>query len=156
MMPKLSAVNILSVSGRRAASRWPIASLRGLVVSFFLGLMLVACQAGWSAEPMTITPDVLMTRLDSPQGLVILDVRSEAEYAEGHIPGALNIPYREIPDRLDELDGFKTHEIVLYCEVGVRAGIADLVLEQAGFQRTIPLQGDMRAWRQQGFPIATR
>lgn len=127
---------------------------RGIIALVFLGLIFITCQASLlSADP--ISPQNLANRLESPQAPIVLDVRSEAEYADGHIPGAVNIPYREIPARLDELMDFKTREIVVYCEVGVRAGIAELALEQAGFQHIVPLQGDISAWRQEGLPLET-
>ncbi|MEM0982284.1 MAG: rhodanese-like domain-containing protein [Cyanobacteria bacterium P01_H01_bin.58] len=124
-----------------------------LLIAFVLGLSLTACQVGFSLTEMT--PAILAARLASDNPPVLLDVRSPQEYAAGHIPGAINIPYREVPHRLDELAAFKTDEIVVYCEVGVRAGIAELALEKAGYQRIVQLEGDMRAWRDSGGPIAT-
>jgi rhodanese-related sulfurtransferase len=45
--------------------------------------------------------------------VVVLDVRPDAEYAAGHLPGALNIPLQELADRLDELPA--DSEVVAYC-----------------------------------------
>lgn len=134
-------------------SRSVMTTLKHLLIGFCLCISLAACQAG-VASVETISPQVLLAQLDAPREFLILDVRSEAEYADGHVPGAINIPYREIPNRLAELADFHNRKIVVYCEVGVRAGIAEHALEQAGFQQVIHLDGHMRRWRQEGLPTA--
>lgn len=112
-------------------------------------------QMGWSA-PESIAPQALMAALETDGAPLVLDVRSPAEYAAGHIPGAVNFPHREIPDRLAELAAFNQAKVVVYCELGVRAAIAERTLEQAGFQQVLTLEGDMRGWRSAALPIASR
>ena len=63
---------------------------------------------------------------------ILLDVRTPREYANGHVPGAVNIPVDELRDRLSELDPEK--EIYEYCQVGVRAHTAQRILKQHGFR----------------------
>lgn len=128
--------------------------LTGFILVLAIGLTLLIGQANGSALER-IAPQELMSQLTSEAAPVVLDVRSEQEFAEGHIPGAINIPYRQISDRLNEIDEFMAQEIVVYCEVGVRAGIAEIMLEQAGFERIFTLDGDMEGWRQAGLPIDT-
>lgn len=81
----------------------------------------------------------------------IVDVRSETEFAAGHIPGAKCIPLQQLPFRHADLgDG----ELVLVCEAGARACIAQRNLEQRS--RTIPvLEGGTRAWREAGLPLVS-
>lgn len=62
----------------------------------------------------------------------LVDVRTEEEYAYGHVEGAVNIPVDSLRERLDELDKNKT--IVEYCQVGIRGYIADRILTQRGFK----------------------
>ena len=126
----------------------------GMLIGALLGIALIMGQVSWSA-PQPIAPEALAAQLEAGQAPLILDVRSAQEFAEGHIPGALNIPYREVPTRLHELAVFQHRNIVVYCEVGVRAGIARIALEQAGFEHISMLEGHMQAWRQVGLPIDT-
>ena len=63
---------------------------------------------------------------------ILLDVRSPKEFSRGHVQGALNIPVDELRGRLNELDASK--EILEYCQVGVRAHIAQRILSQHGFK----------------------
>jgi rhodanese-related sulfurtransferase len=69
------------------------------------------------------------------------------------VPGAANIEYRQIPSRLADLAVLRDREVVVYCEVGPRAQVAQDVLRQAGFTNVRHLRGDMRAWRQGGLPM---
>lgn len=63
---------------------------------------------------------------------ILVDVRTEEEYKNGHLEGAINIPVDSLRDRLGELDKNKT--IVEYCKVGIRGYIADRILSQNGFK----------------------
>ncbi len=63
---------------------------------------------------------------------ILVDVRTELEYVNGHMEGAINIPVDELRDRLSELDPTKT--IVEYCQVGLRGYVADRILTQHGFK----------------------
>jgi len=108
-------------------------------------------------EPATIEPQTLVERLAwGDQALVILDVRTAAEYAEGHVPGAQNIPHTELAARIAELSAAQSSDIVVYCRSGTRAAQALTVLEGAGFKRLFHLQGDYQRWAEAGRPVATR
>lgn len=65
------------------------------------------------------------------EGYTLVDVRTEMEYSNGHIEGAINIPVDSMRERLGELD--KNKKIVEYCQVGLRGYIADRILTQHGF-----------------------
>lgn len=123
------------------------------MLGFSLAIFLAGGQVG-SSSPVRISPQALMARLEADTAPLILDVRSPAEYAAGHIPTAVNIPYREVPQRWPELAATTTETIVVYCEVGIRAGLAEMALEQAGFQQIVTLDGDIRGWRAAGLPIS--
>jgi rhodanese-related sulfurtransferase len=101
----------------------------------------------------SISPAEVLARLDEPGGPVLIDVRSREEYAEGHIPGAINIPYDRITDRLEDLQQFEERGIVLYCRTGRRAGIAESALLEAGFENLRDLDGHMVEWLEAGLPV---
>jgi rhodanese-related sulfurtransferase len=86
-----------------------------------------------------------------PQHLFVLDVRSPEEFKEGHVPGAVNIPYDQMASRLAEVP--KDKDVVLYCRSGRRAGIAAEVLGNNGYTRLSHLEGDMPAWIEKGRPV---
>jgi rhodanese-related sulfurtransferase len=66
---------------------------------------------------------------------IVVDVRTPAEYRSGHIPGAVNIDYREIGQRPPEVD--KDTLVVTYCRSGARASHAQATLEQLGFENVV-------------------
>ncbi len=83
----------------------------------------------------------------------VLDVRSPEEYASGHVPGAVNIPYDQVASRIAEVP--KDKDVVLYCKSGRRAGIAAEVLASQGYERLQHLEGDIVAWVEKGRPVET-
>ena len=86
-----------------------------------------------------------------PDHLFVLDVRTPQEYAEGHVPGAVNVPHDQLASRLAEVP--KDKDVVLYCKSGRRAGIAADVLAANGYMRLSHLEGDMPAWIEKGRPV---
>jgi phage shock protein E len=66
-------------------------------------------------------------------GAVLLDVRTQAEFSEQHIPGALNIPAHELEARLAEL-GPTTRPVVVHCRSGARSASAAQLLKRAGYE----------------------
>lgn len=103
-------------------------------------------------EP-TVTGEALAERLAAGATPLILDVRTPEEFQAGRVPGAINIPHTELAARLDELGpGARDREVVVYCESGRRAAVAEAVLRDAGYARTVHLEGDMAAWRRDQRP----
>ena len=116
-----------------------------------MATIIGACSQGESDAP-EIPPQELVARLTAEASPVVLDVRTPQEYAAGHVPGALNVPHKALPDRLAEVLGFRDREVVLYCERGKRSDMARAVLLEAGFTSVQHLQGHMVEWRRQRLP----
>jgi len=77
-------------------------------------------------------------------GAKVVDVRTPQEFASGHVPGAVNIPYEEIGKRTSEI-GPPATAVVLYCRSGRRSAIAVESLEKAGYRNLYDLQ-TVTAW----------
>ncbi len=77
------------------------------------------------------------------QGAVIIDVREDDEYAQGHIAGASNLPLSRIRDQLEKIP--KDRNIYLYCRMGQRSYFAATALQHLGFSRVSSYQVD--SWR---------
>ena len=84
------------------------------------------------------------------EGAPVSDVRERSEYDEGHVPGAQHIPYEQLEERIDEVQGKKT--LVVYCASGVRSSLATSIFERHGIT-AINLRGGFNAWRNAGLPI---
>jgi len=121
--------------------------------ALLLALALGGC--GWLRPEGVrfVTPDEVAAWATSPDAPLILDARSPEEYAEGHVPGAINVPFRQIGGRAGELEAGRTRGIVTYCEHGPRSLLAQRALAQAGFTHLAQLEGDMAGWRESGLSI---
>lgn len=88
-------------------------------------------------------------------GTVVLDVRTPAEYAEGHLPRAVNVDVEsaDFVTRLETLD--KTVPYALYCRSGNRSGTALSMMTAAGFTSTYHLGGGIGAWSAAGGEVTT-
>jgi phage shock protein E len=68
------------------------------------------------------------------EGVKVVDVRTPEEFADGHVPGAVNIPYDEVGARLREIGPAST-PVLLYCYSGGRAATAAKTLQEKGYTR---------------------
>jgi len=85
--------------------------------------------------------------------LVIVDVRTPAEFQQGHVPNAINVPLSEIINNPAILTSSKGKPIVLYCRSGYRAGKAAEALQKDGYQNLRHLEGDMQGWLKAGLSV---
>ncbi len=118
-----------------------------------LGLAGVACAAESGApSSASITPEELVRRIEAGSAPFVLDVRTEGEFAKGHVPGAVNVPHTELEARRAELPKALDTEIVVHCESGRRALTAERWLREQGYTRVRDLEEHMRGWRTAGHP----
>lgn len=88
-----------------------------------------------------ISPKEAKQRFESEEQVNILDVRSEAEYEQGHIPGALLLPLDQLEDEIANCFPNKETRIYVYCRSGVRSKIAARLLDQMGYQQIYEFGG---------------
>lgn len=101
-----------------------------------------------------------------PAGQVLIDVREPAEYATGHIAGAVNIPrgvlefevdaHPAVANVSDPALSRKERPLYLYCRTGGRAALAALSLQRLGFVDVRSIAGGIVAWTGAGLPATTR
>jgi len=151
---------------RRPSPRGPAAALLGLACPL-IALLLVAAAAaasestsaaaaeegGTSMTLAPITPAKLAERMESGDAPLVIDVRSTREWYEGHIPGALHIPYRMLDKGIPLVP--RDREVVVHCLGGGRASRAIPLFRNAGFPVLRRLEGDFSAWKRQGLPVET-
>ena len=99
-----------------------------------------------------MTPRALSEAIHRGTAPAILDVRTPAEYAAGHLRGAVNIPFNEVGRRATELASLRERPLIVYCGHGPRAWMAGVVLRRHGFRHIRFLSGHMAGWRRAGLP----
>ncbi len=108
----------------------------------WLWLMLVLL-VGCAKAPTVTAGDA---RSAVAAGALLLDVRTPAEFSEGHLEGALNVPVQELEAKWAALGVQADREVVVYCRSGARSARAKGMLEARGVKRVIDL-GAMSNWK---------
>ena len=100
-------------------------------------MLLTACgqDKGNDQEAVyvNITAQEAKKIMDSQEGYILLDVRTQEEYDQGHIPGAVVIPHTEIEARAEEVLPDKDQLILVYCRSGRRSKKAAQILVELGY-----------------------
>jgi len=127
------------------------------VAKWFVGILLVGVLAGCEVDQpqgkkTSLTPrEVYEMRED--KDVLIIDVRTPAEFQHERIREAVNKPLDEINEWLKELP--KDKKIVFVCRSGTRSGHAQRLAQREGYENTYNMAGGMLAWRREGLPVAS-
>jgi rhodanese-related sulfurtransferase len=99
-----------------------------------------------------MTAKDLMRAIDAGAPPTIVDVRSAGEFAAGHIPGALNVPFTDVKRGIVRVPKGAESRLVLYCGHGPRAWIAAAAFRRRGYRKIEFVRGHMASWRRAGLP----
>jgi phage shock protein E len=129
-----------------------------LVALGIAGVATVSTAADPPASDAEMAPLIsqteLLARIEKKEAdLVVLDVRTPAEFAAGHVPGARNVSHDLLSLKVAELGDLRDKQVVLYCRSGRRTLLAEDVLRKAGFSKLLHLKGDYLAWEAEHRPI---
>ena len=104
-----------------------------MLLTLALPFGCVGCSDGGSATYEQISGAEAKALMDSESGYIIIDARTQEEYDQGHIPGAIMIPEYEIADRAEKELPDKNQLILVYCRSGRRSKIAAEELVKLGY-----------------------
>ena len=111
--------------------------MKKLVFLLLAIIMLTACgqnkENDQGAVYVNITAEEAKQIMDSEEGYIILDVRTQEEYDEGHIPGAIVISHEEVEEKAEGVLTDKDQLILVYCRSGRRSKIAAEALVELGY-----------------------
>jgi rhodanese-related sulfurtransferase len=122
-------------------------SLMTCIVFLLAVILLTACGHDAEKEEETvnmyrnITAAEAKEIMDSEEGYIILDVRSQEEYDESHIPGAIVIPHTEIEAKAESVLTDKGQLILVYCRSGRRSKLAAEALVALGYTNIVEFGG---------------
>ena len=102
---------------------------------------------------MSISADELSAQIEAGAAPLIIDVRSGWEYRQGSVPGAMHLPFWRSWLLNDDLKLNLDKPLVVYCEHGPRAMLANLFLRLRGFADVQLLKSHMLGWKKSGLPI---
>jgi rhodanese-related sulfurtransferase len=156
MLPGAIAYTYVGYAGREA-----IAGGEGLIQKGLLALGLLALAAflpplvGRLRRKPMLEASALKEWLDKGEDVLVLDVRSSDERRgePGYIPGSVNIPLNELPQRFAELDDYQERPLAVVCRADRRSAKAAQILTQAGFADVHIIRDGMDQWSREGFPV---
>ena len=94
-----------------------------------------------------------LVNLINKEDAVVVDIRDSKDYKQGHIAGAINIPYANMDSRINELEAHKDKPVVLVCKMGQHAGAVGRKLRAQGFEDVRRLSGGMAEWNGASLPV---
>ncbi len=156
MLPGAIAYTWLGYAGREA-----LAGGEGMIRNILIALALLAAVGfiprlvkRLRAKPgVTLDIPGLNARLGGETG--VLDVRDAADFAEGHIAGARNIPLPELKQRLAELEDWRDRPLAVVCRTDKRSAQAVQMLGEQGFKTPLLVKEGMQRWKNDGLPLST-
>lgn len=130
----------------------PFSPIQNLSVFLFLTLLVWTCN-GQKSENL-LSPENFQFRLKANSEAQILDVRTPAEFATGHLSKAFNLDYYS-PDFEKQLGALsKVKPVFVYCKVGGRSHDAAVVMRKMGFKEVFELEGGIMKWTAKDLPLA--
>lgn len=123
-----------------------------LLVGTFLGL-LVALILLESRRSGKLVSSLELTRLVNNEGAVVVDVRENKEFREGHITDSRNLPFPKLAEQAGQLASYKEKPVIVVCKMGQHAGAAVRILNQQGFTDVRRLRGGITTWQGDGLPL---
>jgi phage shock protein E len=140
-------------------TQWIVIALIALTLAACGGAPAAATAVESSAPaaadaPLDLPADIdakTLSGIKDRSDVVVLDVREQWEYDEGHIPGVVHIPMNDVPGRLSEIPTDKT--VIVSCRSGNRSGQVSAYLRDAGFSNIHNLDGGILAWQSAGLPV---
>jgi rhodanese-related sulfurtransferase len=96
------------------------------------------------------------TQTMNAENALVLDVRENAEYQQGHLVNAVHIPLGQLNKRLKELEKYRDRPVLAYCRTGSRSNSAASLLQRQGFNTVFNLAGGIVAWQNANLPVTKK
>jgi len=122
-----------------------------LVVSALLVYNLVAEGGGKGAVDPAKATDLI-----NHQEAAVVDVRPAADFRQGHIIHAINIPMSGLSGQIGRLEKYKSRPLIVSCRSGAQSGVAVKQLRKQGFEQVYNLRGGILAWQSANLPVSRK
>ena len=154
MLPGALAYTYLGYAGREAVAGDAAAIQKGIIALALLAMVAFLPRLIRLLRGAGLTPERLQQRLEAGEHLVLVDIRERYAYEQGHIPGAINIPYDQLTLRLGRMEEHRQWPMVIIDQDDGQAAEAGRFLHKLGFPHIEPLKGGIDAWCRQGLALS--
>jgi len=126
--------------------------------SLFLVLLALSAMLAWNmlgtiVQGIANIAPATATQLLNHEDALVLDVREDAELAQGRILDALHVPLGRLEAEIGKLDKYRDRHVIVCCRVGNRSRQACSLLRRNGFEKVYNLQGGVQAWQNADLPL---
>lgn len=131
-----------------ATNHWMLIIALGVVTVLLLQDLIETVLQNFESVSPTLAVALMNT-----DGIVILDVREENEFANGHIENSINTPLGKLDDQIQNLQEYQNSPIIVACQTGSRSAPACRKLSKLGFTKLNNLAGGIRSWEENKLPL---
>lgn len=124
-----------------------------ILIALTSGAMLLWSFFGNRVRGIKDVDHIAAMQLINHKNALVLDVREQKEYDEGHILNSKLIPVGKLAERIGELEKYREHPIVVVCRSGHRSAAACALLGKQGFAQAYNLDGGVIAWQKANLPL---
>jgi rhodanese-related sulfurtransferase len=128
----------------------------GLVIALVVILTLLIQNLLSGGGGRDAVDPVRATEMINHEDALVVDVRPMADFNQGHIIGAINIPSNGFANQLKQLERHKAKPIIVNCRSGAQSAQACSTLRKAGFEKVHNLRGGILAWQSANFPVTRK
>jgi rhodanese-related sulfurtransferase len=132
-----------------AIKHWELFSMLAVILALLFGSNIYSLMSGVEQ----ISPADAILKINHERAIIV-DVREDKEFVEGHIINSLHIPLGSIQQRLNELEKHKDKQLILSCRSGSRSNSACNILRKQGFENVFNLKGGVMAWQSANLPLS--
>lgn len=125
--------------------------LVGLFVALLVAILVYELRrAKGGARKASLVQAIQLMNQDK---CVVVDVRPKADFKQGHLLGAKNVPVADLKDQLQVISKDKSVPVLVYCQMGLTSMAAAKQLMDAGFTDVYSLAGGVNAWQAENMPL---
>jgi rhodanese-related sulfurtransferase len=120
-------------------------------------VMLIKAELDHQANKGSfLSPSRAIRLMNNHADMLIIDIRTAADYKKGHIKGAKNMPLSDFAKAVEGLSGDKNEPVLVYCNSGNTVTRAIRMLKNAGFEQVNNLEGGIAAWKEANMPLSKK
>lgn len=125
-----------------------------LLAGAFVGLAVALAWTSMRPGGGTRLSPMDATRLISHEDAVVIDVRADGEFREGHIVNSVHVPAEQLAASAKKLEKYRNRPIIATCRTGQRSSAAVKTLKALGFERIYTINGGISAWEGANLPLS--
>lgn len=125
-----------------------------LLVAMLVAAAVLLLQHESRKGGKTLSPQQVVSRVNQDEAIVV-DVRDEKEFKQGHIVDAINIPHSKMNSRWVELEKYREKPVILVCQLGHHAGPSGKILAGHEFKDINRMAGGMMEWKNTQLPLVS-